>query len=256
MPQHVALTRPIDLTAPGAIEQLLAFHRQTFGDARMEEGAGGDGNGAPPAGDGQPPAGQQPAPTPPAGDQPPAPAPPATEWDGKVESLPEGAQKMIRDLRAESAERRTKLTATEQAQQDAIRALAKAAGIELPGSDGDGTPDPAQLAEQLASEQTTTKNLQREHQVLLSAITAGADHKRLLDSRSFLAKVADLDPAAEDFPTSVDSAIKQALTDDPTLKAGRVPGTSSVDHPGGSGEGPAKPTTLGDAIAQKMAATP
>lgn len=47
---HVALTMPTDLRAPGAIEDLLAFHRQTFGDARMEEGAAGT-EGAPAADD-------------------------------------------------------------------------------------------------------------------------------------------------------------------------------------------------------------
>lgn len=36
-------TRPIDLTEPGAIDALLAFHRSTFGDAVMLEDEGGDG---------------------------------------------------------------------------------------------------------------------------------------------------------------------------------------------------------------------
>jgi hypothetical protein len=40
------MTYPTDLNQPGAIDELLAFHRATFGDARMEEGdEGGDGDG-------------------------------------------------------------------------------------------------------------------------------------------------------------------------------------------------------------------
>lgn len=51
-------TYPADLSAPGAIEQLLAAHRSVFGDLRMEDdgegGDGGEGQSAetPPADDG------------------------------------------------------------------------------------------------------------------------------------------------------------------------------------------------------------
>lgn len=250
-------TKPIDFTAPGAIQQLLAFHRQTFGDARMEEGAGGDGgaagggDGAASGGDGAAGSGAAGA-----GD---AGAAATFTWDGKIESLPPDVQKIITDARADAGKART--TAKQQAADEARAALAQEVGKALGLVKDEGaTLTPEQLQQQLADEAAarqaqaeTTKNLQREHQVLLSAITAGADHKRLLDSRSFLAKVAPLDPTAEDFTTKVDAAIKTALTEDPTLKAARAAGQSSVDHPGGSGEGAAKPTTLADAIAQKMA---
>ncbi|MFE5309709.1 hypothetical protein [Isoptericola sp. NPDC056605] len=38
-------TDHIDITAPGGIDALLAFHRRTFGDAVMKDGEGGDGEG-------------------------------------------------------------------------------------------------------------------------------------------------------------------------------------------------------------------
>ncbi|WP_102508109.1 hypothetical protein [Sanguibacter massiliensis] len=42
-------TDAIDPTAPGGVEAMLAFHRLTFGDARMEaEGEGGEGDGGEP----------------------------------------------------------------------------------------------------------------------------------------------------------------------------------------------------------------
>jgi hypothetical protein len=42
-----AFFKPTDLRAPGAIDNLLAFHKARFGDARMEEGGEGDeGEGA------------------------------------------------------------------------------------------------------------------------------------------------------------------------------------------------------------------
>jgi ribosomal protein S30 len=58
MAQQTQIEYPTDLFAPGAIDQLIAFHRQTFGGFRMEEtggdggsGDGGDGGGAGDGGD-------------------------------------------------------------------------------------------------------------------------------------------------------------------------------------------------------------
>lgn len=41
-----ALPHGIDITAPGGIDELIAFHRETFGDARMEASTDGDDGGA------------------------------------------------------------------------------------------------------------------------------------------------------------------------------------------------------------------
>jgi hypothetical protein len=167
-------------------------------------------------------------------------------WDGKVESLPADVQRIINEARADAGKARTtaKQQAAEAARAELLGQIApalKALGIDVPGAE-QLTPEQLQkqLADEASARQTEAQdkqNLQREHQVLLSAIDAGADHKRLLDSRAFLAKVADLDPAAEDFSSKVGAAVTEALTADPTLKAGRAPGASSVDHAGGSGEG-------------------
>jgi hypothetical protein len=183
-------------------------------------------------------------------------------WDGKVESLPADVQRIINDARADAGKARTnaKQQAAEAARAELLGQIApalKALGVDIPGGE---QLTPEQLQKQLADEAAARQaeaqdkqNLQREHQVLRSAITAGANHERLLDSRSFLAKVANLDPAAEDFTTKVDAAVQAALTEDPTLKAARAAGASAVEHAGGSGEGAAKPTTLEEAIANKMA---
>jgi hypothetical protein len=249
-PTVLLFDRPI---TPERITDLLDFHRQTFGDARMEEGAAGEAAAATDA------TTETTAGTVETGATQTA---TAFAWDGKVESLPADVQKIISDARADAGKARTtaKQQAADAARADLLTQIApalKALGVDIPGGE---TVTPEQLQQRLTEEanarqasDATTQNLQREHQVLLAAIGAGADHKRLLDSRSFLAKVADLDPTAEDFPTIVENAVKKALTDDPTLKAARAAGQSSVDHPGGSGEGAAKPTTLADAIAQKMA---
>lgn len=240
-------THGIDLTAPGGVAALLAFHRATFGDTRMEAGtgdgaaaAGGQPAGTPRA-DGVPPATSAPAGTPPPADQ-----PPADGWDGKVESLPEPVQKMIRELRQENGNRRTALTAAEQQQKDVVRAFAKAAGIELPGDEQ--APDPAALTQQLTATQAQARQAAVELAVYRAAGTHQGDPNALLDSRAFLTKVGDLDPTANDFAAKVDAAIKDAVTTNPKLKTGRVPGSSSVDAPGGQSGVPRTPIPLDQAV--------
>lgn len=224
------------------------FHHRSLGfaaigrpDVLLPEGEHGDG-GAPPAAPAAPAA---PAPAAPA----PAPAPSSTptEWDGKVESLPEPVQKMIRELRQENGNRRTATQTAEQRQQELIKAVAKAAGIELPG---DEQPDPAKLTEQLTATQAQAKQAAVELAVYKAAGTHKGDPNALLDSRAFLAKVADLDPAADDFAAQIDAAVKQAVTDNPKLKTVQVAGASGAEFPGGSGDGaPRTPKSLDQAVA-------
>lgn len=170
-----------------------------------------------------------PAPTPAA-----PPAPKATEQDPatpeKVEDLPDWAQKQIRDLRKEAAGSRTKAT---KAQQDAFREAARAVGFEIPD---DGTVEPEKLTADLEAQKVEARTAKVELAVYRNAIKHSADADALLDSRAFLAKVTDLDPADAEFNTKVEAAIKAALTDNPKLRAAQAAGTSSVDHAGGPGE--------------------
>lgn len=201
---------------------------------------------------GEPAPAGDPAPPAPAGDpsgQPPA-SPEPGQWDGKVESLHPDVQKMIRDLRQENGQRRTALTAAEQQQREVVRAFAKAAGIPLP--DDQQAPDPAQLTQQLTAAQQAQRQTAVELAVYRTAAKHTADADALLDSRSFLKAVENLDPAADDFAAQVDAAIKTAVDANPKLKAGRAPGASGADHTGGSGEAPRPfrtPTSMHDAVA-------
>jgi hypothetical protein len=99
MPRNRTLSG-IDLTAPGGLEALFAYHRARFGDARMMSEAppeGGSGEAAPPPVPPAPPTGKP---------APPAPPAPANE-PAKVEELPDWAQKLIRDTRKEAGDSRT-----------------------------------------------------------------------------------------------------------------------------------------------------
>lgn len=187
----------------------------------------------------QPPADQPPADAPPA-DAPPADAPPAAD---NVKVFDEAYVKKVRE---EAAKYRTE----GQQAKAVLDAINKALNPEAEPTD---KVDPVKLQEQLTGTTTAHTSLQREHQVLLSAVEAGADHAALLDSRSFLAKVAGLDPAADDFAAQVKAAVDKAVADNPKLKTGQVPGASAADHPGGAGGGGGKPKSLEDAIAARMA---
>ncbi|TQJ60487.1 hypothetical protein FBY30_2755 [Arthrobacter sp. SLBN-83] len=161
------------------------------------------------------------------------------EWDGKVESLPAGAQKLINELRkADGDERVAKKT---------LDAIQKALNPEA--KDGE-KPDADALTRSLTEQQAEARQAKTELAVYKAANTLGADADALLDSRSFLAKLGDIDPTKT---ADIEKAIKDAVKDNPKLKAARAAGTSGGDFTGGTGEKPAKPSTLEDAIAKKMA---
>ena len=108
------MTRPfphgIDLYAPDGFDRLLAFHRATFGDAVMEEGAP-SGDETPPAGGTLPPG--TPAGDPPAGD-PPAGDPPGDGGDPPgADALGDPGKRALDAMKAKAAEEKRKRLAAE-----------------------------------------------------------------------------------------------------------------------------------------------
>lgn len=155
--------------------------------------------------------------------------PPAENgWDGKIESLDPGVQKIITDLRKEAGDNRVKAkTATDQ-QQNILAAIAKAAGIDVPGDQ----PDPEKLAQSLTEAQTKAATAARELAIFKSAATAGADPSRLLDSNAFMTSVAGLDP---NDGQAIQAAINAAVAANPLLKASQAAAASGTEL-GGTGE--------------------
>lgn len=234
----------IDLHAPGGLEALFAYRRAQFGDAVMQAAGDPAPTGDPaPAAPGTPPAAAAPpaGTTPPAGGTPPAAAPAAPAapaWDGKVESLHPDAQKIITDLRKEAGDERVAAKT--------LAAIQKALNPEA----GDAKPDAEQLTKDLAARDTAAKQALTELAVFRAASKAGADPDALLDSRAFLAKIADIDPAKT---ADIQKAIEDAVKENPKLKVVLAASKSGGDFTGGPGEQRNAPTTLEDAVAQKMA---
>lgn len=178
---------------------------------------------ADPAAGGTPPAGTDPATDP-------KPTPPAAE---DISSLPEWAQKQIADLRKENASDRTnaKKTAADEATAEILAKVQAALG----GKTGDTAPTADELTAQLAASTSAATDAQRELAVYRAAATVtGADAPTLLDSRTFLTAIKDIDPTDS---AALKAAVVKALTDNPRLKATQAAGKSGGDFTGGTGEG-------------------
>lgn len=224
--------------------------------------------GAPEEGEGQP---QEQAPqaetTPPAD-------PPSQEQEPervnpdarRVDELPNWAQKLIKDARKEAGDYRTRLANAQKAADEAtakqgpsqeeiaaqVRAdfaqqIGKALGIITP--EEDKQIDPQQVIETLTSERDQTaaerdKERDRHRRALVelavhrASIRLGADPDALLDSRSFLKAVREMDPDAEDFSTQLTEAIQTAVENNPKFKAAAQagpPARSGGEFTGGPG---------------------
>jgi hypothetical protein len=161
-----------------------------------------------------------PVPAPPAGAQPATPAAPAAPTPAltaeQIAELPEWAQREIRETRRENQNLRgTRTEAENQAAKDAENRIAQTIGKAL-GLVPDETPaDPAALATQVAEAQTAAREARVELAVFRSAPST-ATATLLLDSRSFMTKVAGLDPSNASFDAQVATAIAEEVALQPT----------------------------------------
>ncbi|HUR07002.1 MAG TPA: hypothetical protein VM347_30965 [Nonomuraea sp.] len=219
------------------------------------------------SGEGQP---QQEDQNPPAQAEVTPPEPPADDAavnaDAKrVDQLPSWAQKLIKDTRTEAADWRSKLkdaqkaaddaTAQDRPSQDEItqqvktdfaQQIAKALGLV---SEEETPIDPQKVIETLTAERDTTateRDSERErHRRALIELAVhrasqkvGADPDALLDSRTFLKTVRDMDPDSDDFSTSLTEVITTAVENNPKFKAATQagpPARSGGEFTGGPG---------------------
>jgi hypothetical protein len=136
----------------------------------------------------------------------PAPALPAED----LASLPDWAQKQIREARAEAGKARTeaKANAAAEARQALAADVAKALGIV-----GDEPPDPAELTRQISLAQDQAWTAAVELQVWRLAQEHGGDPGSMLDSMAFIASLddlADVDPRSKEFREQLASKVQAA----------------------------------------------
>ncbi|MGD3112910.1 hypothetical protein [Streptomyces sp. YGL11-2] len=153
---------------------------------------------------------------------------------------------------------RTEQTAAERDElRSALDAVTKALNPE-----GQGEQDPAALAaavaerdKQLDHSASELRTARVELAAYKAAAEQGARADRLLNSRSFLDTVAQLDPADAKFGEQLNTAIRAVVEADPDLYRATpaVPGRGGAEF-NGAPAAPTKPATLHDAIAARLGA--
>lgn len=176
--------------------------------------------------------------------------------DGDLD--PDRAARAIAAAREAEKKAKERAQAAEAKHQSALDAIAVALGLKP-----DPKADPAELVKAAAAERDKAMNQAKQQAVELavyrSAGKAGADPDALLDSRTFLRQVEDLDPTATDFADKIGEAIKKAVETNPKLAAGgnqgsQGPARQGADHTGSAGT-KQRPASLGAALAARLGGT-
>lgn len=136
-----------------------------------------------------------------------------------ISSLPDWAQKQLRDARAEAAKSRTtaKQNAAAEARAELTAQLAKALGLAE-----DEPVDPAELTSQIEHAQSVAWRNGVELQVFRAAGSLGANPEALLDSMSFIDSLDDLvdeDPRSPEFTEALKEKVAAALERNPGYRA-------------------------------------
>lgn len=164
------------------------------------------------------------------------------------EDLAATVKRLEKELAAANREAgKARTAAKQQAADEAVKALTQQLGKALGFVKDDAPPDPKALAEAItakdntiAERDSTIRGLNVEIAVWGRAEKLSAKAGALLDSRSFLAAIAELDPSDKGFKTALDDAIKAAVKENPSFAATAPAGQSGGDLSGGTGEGNAK----------------
>ncbi len=169
----------------------------------------------------------------------PAPAPDkpaASPWDD-----PATARAEIERLRKENGAARTNAKA--QAAEEARNALAQEIGKALGLVKGDEPADPVKLTEQLTATTSEARQAKLELAVFRAAQATDADPSALLDSRAFLAKLADADPTDA---AAITAAVTEAVAANPRLGK---PATQGMRPNPAQGRSASAPLGLAEQIA-------
>lgn len=152
---------------------------------------------------------------------------------------------------AAAREGEKKAKAETKAERDRVAAILKAAGLTP-----DGKTDPAEQLKELTARAEAAETKARQSDIRDSVRAASgpakADAEALLDSSSFMARLADLDTSAKDFADKVAEAVKEHVKANPRYAAAPAgPGKQGADH-SGSGGSRTQSKDLNSAVARKL----
>ncbi len=183
------------------------------------------------------------------------PADPAKKPEIKGDLEPDRAARAIQAARDAEKTAKERAAAAEKKHQDSLDAIAVALGLK-PDPKTDTAAQAAQTAKERDDANVVARAATVELAVYKAAGKAGGDPDALLDSRTFLAKLAALDPAASDFADKIATAIKDAVKDNPKLgtaattatQGGQGPARQGTDVTGGAGSSTQRVLGLGAAV--------
>lgn len=166
----------------------------------------------------------------------------APRFEGEFD--PARFERLVENLRGDVEKWKAKSEAAEQRagqqQADLVKRFAEAFGL---APTAEKPPTPEELASQLEAERTQrqqaadqAQQTQVELAVYRSAGRFGGDPDALLDSRSFANRIAKLDPAAGDFTSAVEAAVKAAVEANPKLAAKQPEPTPKPPAPKGGAD--------------------
>jgi hypothetical protein len=155
----------------------------------------------------------------------------------------------LRSARAEAGKSRVnaKQAAADEARAELAQQIGKALGL----VQNDEPADPAKLTEQLTAAGAEARQAKVALAVYQTAEAANADPAALLDSRTFLEKVATLDP---NDTTAIGAAITEAVTANPRLGRAQAAPTVGMRPNPAQGASASPPLGIGEQIAAATAA--
>ena len=154
----------------------------------------------------------------------------------------------LKAARDEAAQNRIKAREATEQKDALIQQLGKALGL-IKDDDGKGEgPDAEALAAQVEKSQAEATTAARELAVYKAAASNGADPAKLLDSRSFLSSIENVDHTDD---AAIGKAIKTAVDGNKSFALARAAGASTADTASGPGGGstPKGEVSISDAVA-------
>lgn len=173
--------------------------------------------------------------------------PPADD-DEQGEQPSQADDPRLRAARDEAYKNRQKANAAAQEMESLRTTLGKALGL-IKDDDGKSEgPDAEALAAQVEKSQAEATTAARELAVYKAAASNGADPAKLLDSRSFLSSIENVDHTDD---AAIGKAIKTAVDGNKSFALARAAGASTADTASGPGGGstPKAEISLADAVA-------
>lgn len=173
------------------------------------------------------------------------------ETPGKTPSFtgefdPEKAARALENARNSEKNEKQKRQAAEIAIKEMQEKLSSLLGLEK-----DQKPDMDAVARELTVAKEEKKRYMIELAAYKASVKADVNPDALLDSRSFISKVADLDPTSDTFDTDIAQAVSAAVEANPLLKT--VPDTPAVsggDFSSGTKQSRPEPTNPHDRLAR------